>query len=242
MGEKMAHKYPIIPDIGLKVHKTFVHKFEAFGREWKFNVRSQSEANIAKSCLNYYKSMWEGKYCESVSKDDTVVDVGAHVGFFAVPMASQVRMVHAYEPSPANYRLLTQNVKLNLMTGLVRSVEMAVGARSEVVTLNLGVQGTTGHSITHQKRGGVSTEVVCVDLQSIVDFCKPTVLKLDCEGAEWDILTNPDLLGNIRIIVAELHKVKQHHLPSMQKVLKQAGMKVVTQPNSWFTKLIAYRR
>ena len=234
------HVYPIIPDIGLKVHKTFVHKFIYFEHEWKFRVRSQSEANLARGCLTYYKAMWDAELFEPINHTDTVVDVGAHVGFFAIPISCLVKKVIAFEPSPANFILLDRNITANQSAVLPR--QAAVGESGGSAILNLGVQGTTGHSITNKKRGGVSISVICWSLSDVINTYNPTVLKLDCEGAEWDILANPDLLGNIRIIVAELHKVQAHDLPTMLKVMKKAGMKVIVLPNSWFTKLIAYRR
>lgn len=238
----MRHVYPVIPDIGLKVHDTFEITTMAFGQPWKFLVRSQSEANIAKSCLSYYKSMWDDTIPVGIGVDDVVVDIGAHIGFFSIPVSAIVDKVIAFEPSPANYLLLQRNISKNHCNAHMFTREAAVGKNTGRVVLNLGVQGTTGHSITNGKRGGVSIEVDCFNLDWIVNEFNPTVLKMDCEGAEWDILTDTDLLGNIRIIVAELHKVKQHSLPKLLKVLKQAGMKTVVQPNSWFTKLIAYRR
>lgn len=235
-----AHQYPIIPDIGLKVRKTFITSFTAFEREWKFKVRSQSEANIAKSCLTYYKPMWDWDKFDRLNKQDIVIDIGAHVGFFAVPVGYLVKRVIAFEPAPANYTLLERNITLN--KGNVHPQDCAIGTDIGITTLNLGVQGTTGHSITNAKRGGVSVRVACRSIQDVIGQYRPTVLKLDCEGAEWDILTDPSCLSGIRIIVAEMHKVSQHSLPKVVKVLKQAGMKVTTQPNSWFTKLIAYRK
>jgi FkbM family methyltransferase len=238
----VKHIYPVIPTIGYKVGKTFKTSFNHFGRDWKFNVRSQSEANIAKSCLVYYKAMWEGKLFEPIGKKDLVVDIGAHVGFFAVPVSTIVKRVIAFEPSPANYQLLVRNNKLN--KGNIHLVESAVGRDTGITTLYMGVQGTTGHSTTSIKRGGVSKRVLSTTIAEVIGQYNPTILKLDCEGAEWDILATSfpvHLWNNVRVIIAEMHKVKQNNLPKIVKNLKMDGFKVKTHPNSWFTKLIAYK-
>lgn len=238
----MAHKFPIVEDIGLKVHKTFLTSFKAFDLEWKFSVRSQSEANIAKSCLTYYKSMWDGVLCEPVNKRDIIVDVGAHVGFFAIPIGHLVKRVIAFEPAPANFTLLERNAKRNKVN--VYMQECAVGADDGVTTLHLGVQGTTGHSTTSVKRGGVSKRVLSRKIEDVISDYNPSVLKLDCEGSEWDILATrfpAHLWKNVRLIVSEMHKVKQHDLSAIVKNLKMDGFKVKTKSNSWFTKLIAYK-
>ena len=67
----MAHKYKIISDIGLVVHDTFETSFTAFGKLWKFRVRSQSEANIARSCLAYYKPMWDASFTKLIAFKET---------------------------------------------------------------------------------------------------------------------------------------------------------------------------
>jgi FkbM family methyltransferase len=234
------HVYPIVPDIGLVVHKTFEVQHTYFDRLWYFKVRSQSEANIARSCLTYYRAMWDGKLCPALSQQDVVVDIGAHVGFFAIPVASQVGVLIAYEPAPANYKLLRANARRNQAHNLVASPQ-AVAGTAGLVQLSLGVQGTTGHSIVARKRGGVSIQVEAVDLSQIVKLYKPTVLKLDCEGAEWGILTEPELLGGIRLLIAELHKVSAVRLKGMRAVLRHTGFKVIVQSNSWFSKLTAYK-
>lgn len=159
--------------------------------------------------------------------------------FSAIQFHFLAGRVIAFEPAPANYELLERNIALNEST--VSPFRMAVGAEVGAVKLNLGVQGTTGHSITNRKRGGVSTIVECTNLEQIVASYDPTILKINCEGGEWEILTDPDLLKGVRMIVAELHKVKQHDPVALGKVLLQAGMRVDMKHNSWFSKLVAWR-
>lgn len=237
----MKHQYPINPDIGLIVRNTFPISFQAFDQPWTFHVRSQSEANIAKSCLSYYKPFWEGIVAPPVNKLDRVVDIGGHIGFFSIPISSRVGWVGTFEPCPANFELLGKNIAQNGVSN-INIFPFAVGANIGPVQLNLGVQGTTGHSITNRKKGGVHVEVLCTTLEEIVNFYSPTILKIDCEGAEWDILTNAALLTNIRMLIAELHKVKQHDVTKITSILEQAGMRWVVKHNSWFSKLVCWRQ
>lgn len=236
----MRSPFPVVPDIGLTVHKTFPVGFTAFNRFWEFSVRSTSEANIAKGCLTYYSALWKGLLFPPIDFQDVVADVGAHVGFFSIPIASQVSYVYSWEPVPANFQLLQRNIKHNKQTDIA-ATNAAVGKEMGQVTLYLGVQGTTGHTIVNKKRGGMSVEVECINLTHIVAICNPSILKLDCEGAEWEILLQPSDLSNIRAIVAELHKVTPEKLKELERVLKQAHFKWQLSHNSWFSKLIAYK-
>lgn len=233
--------YPKNPDIGLKVGPTFRTHFSQFGTDFYFNVRSKSEENIAKGCLMYYKSMWDMETIPySIGSEDTVVDIGAHVGFFTIPIATQVHQVVSYEPSPANFSLLERNIRQNHSANVI-AVHAAIGPTHGMVNLNLGIYGTTGHTISGRKLGGVSVQVECFTLEEVVSKFNPTVLKMDCEGAEWDILSDTKPLKHINVIVAELHKVDKHSLPKLLKDLRKSGFHTLAKSNSWFTKLIAYK-
>lgn len=241
----MAYKFKIVPDIGLKVHPEMVTEtvITMFQRTWKFKAPNQAAANIAKSCLHYYLPMWvpikEGEY-KGINKSDIVLDVGAHVGYFTIPAASFAKRVIAYEPAPANFVLLKKNAVRNNCDN-VTLVPEAVGAGTSTVTLNLGVQGTTGHSIANRKRGGVSVEVKSSNMRLINRRYHPTIVKLDCEGAEWEILKNPDDFAEVRILIAELHKVTPERLLALTEFMEATDMHWELKHSSWFTKLIAYR-
>lgn len=239
----MMAKFQTVPDIGLRVHQTVRTSFGAFGKVWNFDCQNQAAANIARSCLMYYKPLWDGELIPSLDRKDVIVDVGAHMGFFSIPISSQVNKVIAYEPSPANHKLLLRNTMLNDTRNILVS-NQAVGDRGDGNTiLYLGVTGTTGHSITSHKRGGVQLEVPVTSIKEIVRLYSPSVLKLDCEGAEWLILTSSNIpyLITLRCIIAELHKVQQHNLKALKQMLKHSGFKVEVKSNSWFTKLIAFK-
>lgn len=235
-------KFAVVPDIGLKVHRTVKTSFSAFNQTFTFYCQNRSAANIATSCLTYYHPMWDGRLTDGIDRSDVVIDVGAHMGFFAIPVSTQVEKVIAYEPSPANFALLLRNIDKNSTYNVLAS-NRAVGDIDGPVSLNLGVQGTTGHSIVYKKRGGIKLEVISQSITQVLRKYKPSVLKLDCEGAEWLILDRNNLssFSKVRLMVVELHRVRQHNLPGLLKDLHHAGFKTHAKSNSWFTKLIAYR-
>src|SRR5438876_3842689 len=54
-----------------------------------------------------------------VAAGDVVVDVGAHIGRYALRAASKASKVIAVEPDPSNFRLLERNVRLNGFSNVV---------------------------------------------------------------------------------------------------------------------------
>lgn len=135
-----------------------------------------------------------------IASGDRVVDVGANVGAFAVLAVRRGANVEAYEPHPETFAHLERNV-----AGVgVRCVEAAVVARPPrggTVALELDPDSDTRHRV-----GGPGIEVPAVTLsEAIAGGCD--LLKLDCEGAEFELLdlTSDDLLRGVRRIACEVH-------------------------------------
>jgi FkbM family methyltransferase len=214
--------------------------FDAFDRTWKFTCWSHVSADRAKMSFRYYRPMWEGDRIEPLNKKDVVVDIGAHMGFFTVPISSQVKQVIAFEPAAANFKLLQTNLFKNQVTN-VHAFPYAVGEEDGVKDFYVG-RSTMGHSILfHSNRKNVGP-VSVVSLGTICKY-KPTVLKIDCEGGEYLILTQANLpyLSNIRLIVVELHQTHKYDPNIVIKVLRRAGFKTILEGDGAFKKLIAYK-
>ncbi|WP_207587116.1 FkbM family methyltransferase [Halomontanus rarus] len=121
---------------------------------------------------------------------DTVVDVGSHIGVIPVNAHKYVEKVICYEPHPATYNLLRQNIVENGIHN-VSTYNKAVAAESGEVYLHES-ETSLGHSIV-TPFDGETLAVEATTLQQIV-FCHDldgrTLLKLDCEGAEFSIIAN----------------------------------------------------
>lgn len=144
-----------------------------------------------------------------------VIDIGTHIGTFAVYIAKrnpQVK-VYAYEPDPSNYELLCENLELNSLHNIFPK-NMAVGNRKKKVNLfaKKGRKfGTMGSSIV--MKGDTTITVPCISLLDILNENKISrcdLLKIDCEGAEYEILLSQgnECYSHIESIILEFHHVK----------------------------------
>lgn len=144
---------------------------------------------------------------------DVVVDIGAHIGVFAVWASRQAHQgrVIAYEPSSANYRLLVENVKLNLAGNLL-PINRAVFDRAGTYPFyQPGGHGSMGSLMQDESaRGEHVTAVTLDDVYESNGIDRIDFLKLDAEGAEFPILLNAsrEALGGIRRLVLEYHEFK----------------------------------
>jgi FkbM family methyltransferase len=148
----------------------------------------------------------------SLKEMDTVIDIGANIGAFSIYAAKKVihGRVIAFEPEKDNYELLVRNKALNRLRNLI-PVRAAVAGSSGVLTLYKGKESglhstTKGHladCVGNEEVDAISLEDVFQRYQ--IHECR--ILKLNCEGAEYEILYSaPDyILSKIRRIVMEYH-------------------------------------
>jgi FkbM family methyltransferase len=116
----------------------------------------------------------------------TFVDAGAHVGWWAVRAASRCERVIAFEPVPQHAEKLKRNAELNGLTN-VTVVTAALGAARGTARIAL-----RGMSSRIDAAGSLAVPVVPLD--ELADGVPGAgdrgadYLKVDVEGAEWDVV------------------------------------------------------
>jgi FkbM family methyltransferase len=139
-----------------------------------------------------------------------VVDIGANIGAFTLEAATRYpgSIVHAYEPDPRTCDMLRRNIEANGLASRVRVWNEAVAG--EPGTLRLwrgdGSVVVSAHLPAHLR--GEPCDVPAVTLQKVLARTagRIGVLKLDCEGAEAEILEAAGpALDAVDFIVAEYH-------------------------------------
>ena len=117
--------------------------------------------------------------------DHTVIDVGAHMGFFTVKVAKQVKEVIAFEPDPYNFKFLSMNIEYNRLSN-VRAFNYALGDRNS----NLFLRRSYGYGRTRLTETNTGYKVRVESLDTTVKELKvtPNVIKIDTEGYEMKVL------------------------------------------------------
>lgn len=147
-----------------------------------------------------------------ISQSDTVVDVGGNIGTFALlagRSASKGR-VFTFEPNRENYELLLRNIALNGATNII-ATKAAVAASKGA--LKLFCAGDGGFHSTQEGRIRDSSAFELVDALCLKDVFddhgieRCDFMKLDCEGAEYEILYGlpKEYFGRIQKIAMEYH-------------------------------------
>lgn len=142
---------------------------------------------------------------------DVVIDIGAHVGVVSVFLAKRYPgiTVYAFEPWPDNHRRLVRNIVANGVGGSVRPFDLAVTSDGREIALGGNPEMNTGGISGFCRSGSARAWVQSVTLAQVfeqfrIERCK--LLKLDCEGAEHEIISGAgDLLDRVDYLSGEFH-------------------------------------
>jgi FkbM family methyltransferase len=143
-----------------------------------------------------------------------VMDVGAHKGYFSIFCALHGAIVTAFEPHPKTFAELFANITLNSMEYMIVPYKVAIWSDSAVLRLHQN-PGNPGGSNVHRDRYecvGACKELPLVDVPAI-SFASALgekewdIVKLDCEGSEYEFLlkTPEESLSLIRYLTMEVH-------------------------------------
>ena len=143
----------------------------------------------------------ETAYMRSVLRPGmTVVDVGAHCGYFTLLASTLVGRngrVIAFEPSPASFELLVANVWRNGARN-VTALPWAVGQDDGHADLYLAEGNTGDHRLVKAEDQRDSVSVRCVALDTLIGLIGSVdFLKVDTQGYEGAVL------GGSRQLLAE---------------------------------------
>lgn len=161
-------------------------------------------------------------------KNKVVMDIGACFGAAAIFFADKgAKDVIAYEPEPENYALLCENV----IGKRVITQNLAVSDKDGKLSFYVNEKGVNKGSHTMRPtRGRKEIKVDVVPFLTILDFYKPDVLKIDCEGAEYTFLIDP-LPDFVKEVTIEIHRTNKEYIEKAHKLVKLfADWECVRQP------------
>lgn len=174
--------------------------------------------------------VWDNEYKlpDRFPGDATILDIGAHIGCFALSCLKRgASRVICYEADPENFWLLQVN-----MAAYAPAVEVYNNAvwRSDFLE-RVEVVPVYPRSAISQVRRAEGNGQDPVALDSILRQIGPVhLLKLDCEGSECPILFTSEHLDRVEKIVGEIHfkipwEGKPNTMEGMLDFLREQGYK-----------------
>jgi FkbM family methyltransferase len=149
----------------------------------------------------YYEEEWVRAVLERVGEKTVFFDIGANIGQYTLVASRSVREVHSFEPMPAVFELLLDNVKQNGLLNVTAN-QCALTNFEGFAELFEAPYGNIGaSSLRRPERGsGRVFKVKCTTLDQYVASRKlilepgQVFIKIDAEGAERLILEGADSL------------------------------------------------
>lgn len=171
-----------------------------------------------------------------IKDNDLVIDIGAHIGLFALFASKKCKTgnIYCYEPVKENYELLLKNLHDNNLTN-VHCFNIAVSDSEQKVKLYLN-SDQAGHSLYIESASFL--EVQSTTLKKIMDknkIEKCDFLKIDCEGAEYGIIES---LPHQYLHKIDKMVIEYHFASSKSKLLVELLRKL--ESNSFKVELVRY--
>ena len=152
------------------------------------------------------------KIFKYVKRGMTVLDIGAHIGYFALLMAHLVGpdgLVFAFEPNPSTYTQLKTNLAINphLSDGRIKILQSALGEDQGVQSFFCPISGYEGLAGLKDTKRAPINQVSKVEVDTLDNFAvthnlkRIDFIKMDIEGAEYDVLKGSEKVLN------ELHPI-----------------------------------
>lgn len=144
-------------------------------------------------------------------QDDILLDLGANIGAVTCTFASKVKQVIAVEPEPNNLEVLRANIE-HFNADNVTVIAGAVTLVRETRNFYVNTATNKGLHSLLPYRGRDVIEVECYPFAEMLETYKPTLLKMDIEGGEYELASVlANLPSSIRGIAIELHHKSDEH-------------------------------
>jgi len=174
---------------------------------------------------------------------DVVIDIGGNVGMVSIYLAKKFPFlkIYAFEPVKEDYENFLQNMKLNNIPNETITVEnKAVTCDGRAVNMNINLQNKGGSFVLRDPNGNLNdfknikfdnleTNNISINSIKLEEICKKygikkiKLLKIDCEGSEYEILYNlsKEVFSNILTIRGEFHSKNDKKIIELEEYCRQ---------------------
>lgn len=180
--------------------------------EVKYNVNQ----NISKTATGgeYFSPLFRTDWnsngnqfeLENLNQEDVWLDAGGHIGLFATRVLTQfprVKKVISYEPFRNNIEFAELNLESNGVADRCEMREAALVPDNNTQNIDFFLAWDSGKHSLLPVRGRTQVTVPATNFSAALK--EATCLKMDVEGAEYDLIKSVEDWSNIRIAIIEYH-------------------------------------
>jgi len=186
----------------------------------------------------FLKEAYKDALALLTAKNIRLVDIGANIGSFTIwtHRVLGVREAFCFEPEPDNFQLLNFNLYLNDCL-MAKTIQCAVGGESRMTRILLDKINPGGSSIYGENPSPEAKTVPVIAFEKWLREIEGEfdLLKMDCEGAEWEIVrqTDPQQFARFKVVVAEVHgdPQKRQSVSEFKQSMENLGFRTVRWDN-----------
>jgi FkbM family methyltransferase len=194
----------------------------------------------------YYTGLYEFEEMaftlHALRPGDRFIDVGAHIGAFSLLAAGVVGADSlAIEPVPASFTYLQDNLNLNALGGKVRALNVGIAAQAGQLQFTTGKGAANGVVPGGAQTLGAqalrpSVEVEVQPLDALAGDFAPTLLKIDVEGYEREVIAGASKTLADERLMAILIELRGHgaRYGFDENVIHQRLLDLGFQPYTYF--------
>lgn len=200
-----------------------------------FNYGSDSDDQDLLYIINwnrYYRSE-RALIADYVNKSDTVVDVGANLGFFTILLSNLVGpngKIFSFEPSKKTFKALSENIKINN----IRNVIMENSGCGDIEgTFSLSKDGKFSgmdHIIVDKTEVTNFERIDMIKLDNYFESFNGRInlIKIDTEGYEPNVLKGAVKLINSfhPVLVVELSRTYLQQSVDAKRIISEMGYRI----------------
>jgi len=165
------------------------------------------------------------------NRSDTVIDIGANIGIFAIYLQYRARgiAVHCFEPAVASRNRLQSNVSINGLGSCVSIYPYAVFDKNAVLHLKQHVHTVERSLVRDEKDIPGAEPVESVTLARALELSgvkHVDLLKIDIEGAELEVIlgSGHEEWKGIKRVALEYHgNLRPNCLETLTLALRERG-------------------
>ncbi len=171
--------------------------------------------------------------------NDIVIDIGAYIGDFSIYAAKKAHLgsVLSFEPIGSLRKLVQTNTRLNAVKNILL-FPFGLAAHSAVANFYIRTDKPAGDTSMYAGTSNkehyetkTSLVIAASNFFSVMKSIRPTYLKIDCEGSEFEILYSlpESFWSTIRVAIVEYHDIftdEKNNSIRLQAFMSQKGFQI----------------
>ena len=167
----------------------------------------------------------------SIKKNSVIMDIGENIGFFSIyAVINGAKKVYCYEPNSQAFKILKKNIKQNYFSNKVCAFQKAITSNNGKfisIPLNSSPYNQVTKNLFKKNFKYETISTVSLNNQILINNIKKIdLIKIDCEGAEYDIF--PSLTRKTIKIIKEIRMEVHGKINPLIKSLKHNPFKVIS--------------